>query len=109
MDTGRRTTSGRIRVSTPVLRSHAGRWDGASHLLQGQADLVSGLSVDAATAGPFAAFAPGYDGLIQQLRDRLVEGAGAAAQIADTLVGVANDYDSHDTEHRHTLKMLDED
>ncbi len=108
MHAGADPNTGRTRVSTPVLRNHANRWDTAGQQLSSEADLVAGLSVDGVAAGPFAGFAPSYDGLVDQFRARLHQGAQAAAQIADTLIGVANEYDSHDTEHRQTLHHLDE-
>ena len=86
MHAGADPNTGRTRVSTPVLRNHAHRWDTAGQQLRSEADLAAGLAVDGVAAGPFAGFAPSYDGLVDQFRARLHQGAEATAQIADTLI-----------------------
>ena len=101
--------TGRLAVSSPVLRAHAAGWDQLSHTLSRQATTIAGLSLTGRRAGPFADFLAGYEGLVSELRDRCAEGAGRWVDIADTLIAVANEFDSHDVEHGQQLARLDED
>lgn len=98
----------RLNVNTPVLRSHAADWDFQSQILLQQANAVHSLSLPRQSSGPFAAFFPTYEGIVDAIHDRCTEAGIQMTEISDTLRRVSNDYEFEESDHTHRLTGMTE-
>ncbi len=95
-----------LTVVAPVLRAHAVDWDAQGQTIAQQGLNVRALTLPRSSPGLFGDFLSGYEGLVDAVSDRCGEAGVALADIADTLVSVANDYDDQESEHTHRLSGM---
>lgn len=95
-----------VTVATDVLRREAGVWDEQSAKLSALSTKVSAMEFGRLEAGLFQLMVGPYNDVIQAVAARTREGTAAMASIGQTLVSVANTYDTEDKASEHRIRNV---